>query len=249
VRDVRGFLAYLQTRKLARATSARRTAAVRAFYKFLVRDGVQKTNPVSALRSPRRERKLPDFLTVSEAELLVESPEAADWIGLRDRAILETLYGAGLRVSELVGLNHEDVDMAGGLLRVRGKGNKERQVPLSDWTLESLRAFWKLHRSKPWLFPARLQPRSSSEQGPVNIHNLRLAFHAALEQSGVSKPATVHSLRHSYATHLLESGVQLRLIQEILGHATPATTAIYTHLTQQVRQAVATPINDLMRAL
>ena len=122
-------------------------------------------------------------------------------------------------------------------------------MPLSDPTLESLRGFWKLHRSKPWLFPARLQPRSPEQDGPVDRDNLRYAFEAALEQSGIKKPATVHSLRHSYATHLLEAGVQLRLIQEILGHRSPSTTAIYTHLTAEVRAQLIDPLQALTRNL
>ncbi len=141
VRDVRGFLATLQIKGLARSTVARRTAAVRSFYKFLVRDGVQKTNPTSALRSPRRERKLPGFLTVSEVEQLLEAPDASGWTGLRDRAILETLYGGGLRVSELVGLDHEDVDLSSGLLRVRGKGKKERIVPAGRCAVAAIREY------------------------------------------------------------------------------------------------------------
>jgi site-specific recombinase XerD len=112
-----------------------------------------------------------------------------------------------------------------------------------------LRGFWKLHRSTPWLFPARLQPRASQEDGPIDLANLRYAFKAALEQSGVPKSATVHSLRHSYATHLLEAGVQLRLIQEILGHRSPTTTAIYTHLTAEVRAQVIDPLEVLTQSL
>jgi site-specific recombinase XerD len=131
-------------------------------------------------------------------------------------------------------------------LRVHGKGNKDRQVPLADPTLESLRQLWQRHRSQPWLFPAALQPHCASGQGPVAVSNLRRAFQAALQQSGINKPAAhVHSLRHSYATHLLEAGVSLRLIQEILGHRSPSTTAIYTHLTAQVQAQLVEPLHAL----
>ncbi len=165
------------------------------------------------------------------------------------RACLGTIYACGLRISEGVAVQVGDVDGQRKLLRVRGKGNKDRQVPLSEATLESLRAFWRLHRSRPWLFPARLQPRSCEQDGPVSRENLRYAFQAALEQSGIQKPATVHSLRHSYATHLLEARVQLRLIQEILGHRSPSTTAIYTHLTAEVRAQLIDPLQVLTRGL
>ncbi len=165
------------------------------------------------------------------------------------RVCLSTIYSCGLRISEGSPLEISNVDSERKLLRVRGKGNKDRQVPLSEATLESLRAFWRLHRSERWLFPARLQPRSPSQDGPVDIGNLRYAFNAAREQSGIKKPATVHSLRHSYATHLLEAGVQLRLIQEILGHRSPRTTAIYTHLTDEVRSQLVQPLEALTQKL
>jgi integrase/recombinase XerC len=234
VRDVRGFLAYLQTRKLARATIARRTAAVRSFYKFLVRDGVQKTNPVSALRSPRRERKLPDFLTVSEAELLVESPEAADWTGLRDRAILETLYGAGLRVSELVGLNHEDVDMAGGLLRVRGKGKKERIVPAGRCALAAVRSY--LDAAEGDAPPGRdayavfINARDGKRLTTRSVHRIMLKY---VLKTGLNPSLSPHALRHSFATHMLSNGADLRAVQELLGHKNLSTTQIYTHLSHE----------------
>jgi site-specific recombinase XerD len=165
------------------------------------------------------------------------------------RVCLTTLYAGGLRLSEGVSLPVEAVDSSRMVLRVRGKGNKERQGPLAQSTLESLRAFWKLHRSRPWLFPAALQPRSGRTEGHVEADNVRRACQAALRQSGVHKPACVHALRHSYATHLLEAGVSLRLIQEILGHASPRTTAIYTQVTAEVRAQVAEPLAALTRHL
>jgi len=127
--------------------------------------------------------------------------------------------------------------------------NKVREIPLSESTLEFLRGFWRLHRSQPWLFPARLQPRSSNEPGPVNCFNLRRAFQRALAQSGIKKAASVHSLRHSCATHLMEAGVQLRVIQELLGHRSPRTTAIYTHLTTEVRAQLTEPLRALTENL
>jgi site-specific recombinase XerD len=165
------------------------------------------------------------------------------------RACLSTIYAGGLRLSEGTHLQVQDVDSERMILRVVGKGNKQRQVPLSQSTLQLLRRWWQCHRSQPWLFPASWQPRSRQVEGPVAIANVQEAFHVALGQSGVDKAATVHSLRHSYATHLLEEGVSLRLIQEILGHASPRTTAIYTHLTTEVCAQILEPLQALTDGL
>jgi len=191
-----------------------------------------------------KEKKLPVVLSREEVRAILGCVRAPVYL-----ACLKTIYACGLRISEGVAVQVEQIDGARKVLRVCGKGNKERQVPLAEPTLESLRAFWKLHRSRPWVFPARLQPRSTAEEGPIAMVNLREAFHVARQKSGVNKPATVHSLRHSYATHLLEAGVQLRLIQEILGHRHPSTTAIYTHLTAEVRAQVVDPLQALVAGL
>lgn len=212
--------------------------------KFCFAVSLQKHWPVLGLIRPGKEKKLPVVLSRAEVRTVLRCVRAPVY-----RVCLNTIYGCGLRISEGTAVQVSHVDSQRMVLRVRGKGNKERQVPLSESTLESLRAFWKLHRSQPWLFPARLQPRSPSEQGPVNSDNLRAAFKGALQQSGVKKRASVHSLRHSYATHLLEAGVQLRLIQEILGHRNPSTTAIYTHLTTEVRAQVVSPLEALTKHL
>src|SRR5216117_1111341 len=169
------------------------------------------------------------------------------------RVCLTTIYSCGLRLSEGLFLRVPDVDSERMLLRIRGKGNKDRFVPLPQRTLEQLRALWLTHHSPTWLFPAitRHGVRHSVQHdaGPVTRSTLQRAFRRALLQSGVRKRAHVHSLRHSMATHLLEAGVNLRIIQTILGHATPTATALYTHLTQQVRESVKTPINELMNGL
>lgn len=200
--------------------------------------------PVLSLIRPGKEKKLPMVFSRQEVRKVLGCVHAPVY-----RACLNTIYACGLRISEGVRVQVEDIDGQRKVLRVRGKGNKERQVPLSEQTLESLRGFWKLHRSEPWIFPARLQPRSPSQDGPVDINNLRGAFKAALQASGIKKTASVHSLRHSYATHLLEAGVQLRLIQEILGHRSPSTTAIYTHLTAEVRAQLVEPLQALTQDL
>jgi len=234
VRDVRGFLASLQIAGLARSTVARRTAAVRSFFKFLVRDGIQKTNPTSALRTPRRERKLPSFLTISEVTQLLEAPDVAGWTGLRDRAILETLYGAGLRVSELVGLDHEDVDLSSGLLRVRGKGKKERIVPAGRCAVAAIRDYLAAAEAHA---PRGRDPYAvfvnARGGGRLTARSVRRVMRKYLLQTGLNPDLSPHALRHSFATHMLSNGADLRAVQELLGHKNLSTTQVYTHLSHE----------------
>lgn len=212
--------------------------------KFCFAITLQKPWPVLGLIRPAKRSQLPVVLSRAEVGAILGCVRAPVY-----RVCLNTIYSCGLRISEGAHVQVSDIDGERKVLRVGGKGCKERQVPLAEPTLESLRAFWKLHRSRPWVFPARLQPRSPSEDGPVSVENLRRAFQAALQQSGVKKPAVVHSLRHSYATHLMEAGVQLRFIQEILGHSSLRTTAIYTHLTAEVRTQIVQPLHALVQGL
>jgi integrase/recombinase XerD len=211
-----------------------------AAIKFFFTHTLQKQWPVWRFLRAGKQSRLPVVLS------RVEVRRALGCLRLPlYRVSLTTIYSCGLRISEGTRIQIGDVDSARMVLRVRGKGNKEPEVPLAQATLDSLRAFWKLHRSTPWLFPASLTFDVPVGQGPVQCQSLRLAFQAALEQCGITKHATVHTLRHSYATHLLEAGVSLRLIQEILGHRSPRTTAIYTHLTPEVRAQVTGPLQAL----
>ena len=239
--DLRAYFLYLsKTERCAPGTLKIAQSGV----KFCFAVTLGKTWPVLGLIRPGKERKLPVVLSRQEVRDVLACVRAPVY-----RACLNTIYSCGLRISEGVGVQTKDIDAERMVLRVRGKGNKERQVPLSMSTLESLRQFWKLHCSKPWIFPAHMQPRGACRPGPVNVDNLRCAFHLAVAQSGIGKRASVHSLRHSYATHLLEAGVQLRLIQEILGHRSPNTTAIYTHLTTEVREQILKPLDALTQNL
>src|SRR5580658_400389 len=234
------FLHLTQVERCASGTLKIALAGIR----FCLGVTLQRRWPTLGLLRAGKQSKLPVVLSQQEVRAILGAVRVPLY-----RVCLSTLYAGGLRISEGVALPVEAVDASRMVLRVRGKGNKERQVPLSPSTLESLRAFWKLHRSRPWLFPATLQPRCGRTEDHVEAGSLRRAFQEALRQSGVNKPACVHSLRHSYATHLLEAGVSLRLIQEILGHASPRTTAIYTHLTAEVRAQVAEPLAALTRNL
>lgn len=237
--ELRAYLLKLQT-EVAHATFKIALAGI----KFLFEITLQKQWPVLEFARPRKEKALPVVLSREEVRSILAAVHAPVY-----RVCLTTIYSCGLRISEAVALQCSDVDSQRMLLRVRGKGNKDRYVPLAKSTLESLRALWKMHRSEPWLFPARLQPRATQEDGPVSMDNLRGAFHAARKLSGVSKRARVHTLRHCYATHLMEAGVQLRVIQEILGHRSPRTTAIYTHLTTEVLGQVTAPLHRLVQYL
>ncbi|OWK46982.1 tyrosine recombinase XerC [Fimbriiglobus ruber] len=232
-RVLRAFIAWLHEQGYAKTTIARRLASVRSFGKFLCRQGVLKVNPAEALRGPRQDKKLPHFLTVADVGKLLAAPGTGSPLANRDRALLETLYSAGLRVSELCGLNVADVDMTDGVCVVRGKGKKERLALLGDPAKEALRA-WLGQRTlllaeyglgdTPAVFVNKSGGRLTTRSvGRLLIKHLRTA--------GLDPRTTPHTLRHSFATHLLDAGADIRGVQELLGHKSLATTQIYTHVT------------------
>jgi site-specific recombinase XerD len=235
----RYFLHLSLEKKVARPTATIALCGIKFFFEHTV----QRDWPSLHLMRPPKEKKLPVVLSRQEVQQILFCVRTPVY-----RVCLTTLYACGLRLNEGPCLQVPDVDSQRMLLHIRGKGNKDRYVPLPERSLDQLRQLWRTYRSQ-WLFPARPRAGLPADRGPVRASALQTAFERALQESGVRKAAHVHTLRHSYATHLLEAGVNLRLIQEILGHATPTTTAVYTHLTQQVREAVARPINELMRAL
>jgi integrase/recombinase XerC len=237
VRSLRAFAAWMHEQGYAKSTVARRLAAVRSFGKYLCREGVLQSNPAEALRGPRQDKKLPHFLTVDDVAKLLRAPPGADPLGRRDRAILETLYSAGLRVGELVGLNLADVDLADGVCVVRGKGRKERLALLGDPAKLAL---------KVWLEDrAALLGGRECEAVFVNKAGGRLTTRSVgrllvkhLRQAGLDPRTTPHTLRHSFATHLLDAGADIRGVQELLGHKSLTTTQVYTHVTtQRLRQS------------
>lgn len=235
----RYFLHLTLEKRVARSTATIALCAV----KFLFQNTLQRSWPSLKLLRPPRERKVPVVLSRQEVQQILSSVQVPVY-----RVCLTTIYACGLRLNEGRCLKVSDVDGARMLLHVHGKGSKDRYVPLPQKALEQLRELWRSHRSPQWLFPARprLGLQGAEFPEPISAGSLQEAFDRALTHSLVRKAAHIHTLRHSYATHLLEAGVNLRIIQNILGHATPATTAIYTHLTQQVRDAVAPSINELM---
>jgi len=233
------FVLWLMEKGYTTTTLARRVAAVKSFLQFLVREGVIEASPAAELGSPKPGRRLPKALTVEEVERLLgavgggQTPEA-----LRDRALLEVLYASGMRVSEVVGLNLQDLNLREGVVRCRGKGNRERVIPLHPTAVQALQAY--LERGRPRLAPdLRQQAVFVNHQGErLTRQGLWLIVKGYARKAGLPPSVTPHVLRHSFATHLLQGGAPLRHVQELLGHANIATTQIYTHLTNQyLRQA------------
>lgn len=229
---VRAFLASLRQRGLAKTSLLRHLSALRTFFAFLRREGRVATNPAAAVRGPRAPVTLPRTLSVPEASAVVEAPDASTALGARDRALLELLYATGLRVSELVGLNLPDVDLPARQVRTLGKGKKERIVPFGEPAAEALLAWLGVRASlRAAVLRSDRDPLFTNARGTrLTDRSVRRVLDRALFAAEVDRGASPHSLRHSFATHLLSAGADLRVIQELLGHASLATTQRYTHL-------------------
>jgi integrase/recombinase XerD len=232
-------------RVLRPSTHRRKAAAIRAFYRFCYGEGLIARDVAGLLDLPRAARQLPDTLDVAQVEALLEAPDAEQAEGIRDRALLELLYACGLRISEALGLDLEDVSLVEGSVRVIGKGDRERRLPVGEVALAALERY--LDEVRP-VYLARAEGRLT-RGGPVFVsrrgHRLarmsawRLIRRAALK-GGIGGHVTPHTLRHSFATHMLEGGADLRVVQELLGHASITTTQLYTHLTgERIRQVYA----------
>ena len=233
VNTVRTYLAFLNEKQYSKATVARKLATLRSFYKFLVKRGRLGSNPVTAVRTPKQEKKLPKFLEYEEVKRLLETPPMDNWLGARDRAILETLYSTGIRVSELVALNMEDIDFLGEVIRVRGKGKKERVAPISSSALQVIQHYMEFRNKR-----AQSSSNFDAKVLFVNKHGRRLSTRSVrrkmdkyLKIAGLDPSISPHTLRHSFATHMLTNGADLRSVQELLGHQSLSTTQVYTHLT------------------
>jgi integrase/recombinase XerC len=249
--DFRSYLRYLGRNKLSRAATQLRFSALRTFYKFLIRRGVVNASPIKNISLPKLEKRLPRFLTAAQMKELLAAPlrpgeskiAAKDpakrrgrpvepGIAERDVAILETIYSCGLRISELCGLRVEDIDCTEQLVRVRGKGKKERQVPIGEPALQAIEAYWNALPARPEaLQPVFWASRKAPQALPPRTLQLRLKRY--LEIASLDPNLTPHKLRHSYATHLLDAGADLRSVQELLGHAHLVTTQTYTHVTTE----------------
>lgn len=224
---VRSFLGVLSDQGLARKSMARKLAALRTFFKFLCREGILQQNPVQRVASPKLGRRLPHFLAVDQVELLLEAADGSTPLGARDQVIVELLYGSGLRVSELAGLNRSDLDFSSGLLRVRGKGRKERVVPITGPARAAIEAYLALREDRDEALLLNYQGTRLSVRSVRRILD-KLGLEGSLEQH-----VHPHMLRHSFATHLLDGGADLRSVQELLGHQKLSSTQIYTHLTRE----------------
>jgi integrase/recombinase XerC len=224
---VRSFLGELTDLGMDRKSMARKLSALRAFFKFLCRDGILQKNPVQRIATPKLGRKLPHFLFLEQVEKLLQTPDCTTLLGARDQVILELLYGSGIRVSELAGLNCRDIDSEGSLLRVRGKGNKDRLVPLTNFAIKAIQVYLQRREDKQ---EALLLNYQGSR---LSTRSVRRVLEKIALDAGLSQHLHPHMLRHSFATHLLDGGADLRSVQELLGHAKLSSTQIYTHLTRE----------------
>ena len=233
---VRKMLGFLRERAISKRSIARKLSALRTFFTFLVRDGYLTSNPVASVSTPKMDKKLPVFLDEKAVLKLLTSPDKASFRGLRDKAILETLYGAGLRVSELVGIDIGDVDFISGVIKVLGKGRKERIAPVGDAAITAIREYVakrdkKTGEDNKALFLNKSMKRLSDR----GVRCIMDKYITILSTEGHISP---HTLRHSFATHLLNRGADLRSVQELLGHKNLSTTQIYTHVTTERLKSV-----------
>jgi integrase/recombinase XerC len=233
-RVLRAFLAWLHEQGYSKRTIARRIASVRSWLRFLCRRGVLQTNAAEGLRGPKQDKNLPHFLTAADIDRLLAVPTGDDALGLRDKAMLETLYSAGLRVGELCGLKVADLDLDEGVIIVRGKGRKERLALLGASSRKALRDWLggrnelqaRLHKSGQAVF-------LNKNGGPLTVRSVGRILEKHLLQAGLDPRSTPHTIRHTFATHLLDAGADIRGVQELLGHKNLATTQIYTHVSTQ----------------
>jgi len=236
--QVREYLADLREKNYQKTTVVRKLATIRSFYKFLMKKGYVTSNPLVEIQTPKVEKRLPHFLAVEEIEKLLNAPQGVGFQAIRDRAILEVLYSTGLRVSELTSLNVGDVDLTGEIIKARGKGRRERIMPIGRPALESIRKYLEARSTVPRinesdpdaLFLNRFGDRLSSR-------SIRKILDKYIRVTGLNEKTSPHTLRHSFATHLLNRGANLRMVQELLGHKHLSTTQIYTHVTTQAMKS------------
>jgi len=223
--DLRRFLAQLKGRNLKPRSLARKLSSLRSFLKFLQREGVIQSNPAKLLVTPKLDKPLPHFMSEDETVQLIEAPQSGKINSPRDKAIFEVLYSTGIRVSELVGLNVDDVDFIGNIIKVMGKGKKERMVPIGDQALNALKEYLDKRKvDNKFIFANK----GGTRLGDRSVRNI---INKYILQQAMAQHVTPHMFRHSFATHLLDHGADLRSVQELLGHVNLSTTQIYTHLT------------------
>lgn len=229
---IRSWLAQFVNKGYGKSTRARKLSALKTFYRYLVREGHAKVNPVLGISGPKKDKKLPSFLDKNQIVKLLEAPDAGTPLGLRDKAILEMLYSSGIRVSELAGLSTDDVDFFSESIKVKGKGKKERIVPVGRPSVLALKKYFDERR--------REKKGAGSDAVFCNRFGKRLTTRTVerivakyMKKTGIPGHISPHSLRHSFATHMLDAGADLRSVQELLGHESISTTQIYTHITPE----------------
>jgi integrase/recombinase XerC len=228
--SIRGYLGYLHKRN-KKTTIARKLSALRSFFHFLVKRGVTEDNPAESILTPKQEKTIPDYLPVDEMFRLLDSIHTSKLLDLRNLAIFETLYSCGIRVSELVGLNTRDVDYRQALIRVLGKGRKERIVPIGKRALAAIKTYRQLLNTK-WGISAETNGPLflNKNKGRLSARSVARILDKLVTACGLLTPVSPHTLRHTFATHMLDAGADLRVVQELLGHKSLSTTQKYTHV-------------------
>ncbi|HSX26107.1 MAG TPA: tyrosine recombinase XerC [Chlamydiales bacterium] len=242
-RVVRRYLSFLYDQKLSTRTVLRRLSALRSFFKHAMREKWVEENPLEEIDSPKKEKKLPVSISYEQVEHLFKQPDTANYLGFRDRVILELFYSSGLRLSEVAGLNRRDLDAKGQVLNVFGKGKKQRQVPITetaaDWIIRYLNHVERDLDGKEHRAQADKEAIFLNKWGKrLTTRSIDRMFSAYLKASGLSERITPHTIRHTIATHWLEKGMDLKTIQMLLGHTSLATTTIYTHVSSKLKREV-----------
>jgi integrase/recombinase XerC len=230
--QVKSFLGFLGTQNYSKSTIARKLATLRSFYKFCLRRGYIKSHPLAAIRTPKQEKRLPKFLELEQINRLLSTPDDGTLLGARDRAMLEVLFSTGVRVSELVDLDFAEVDFQTQVIRVRGKGKKQRTTPIGPTAIAAINKYLELRRMDPRAGSFDQQALFVNKHGQrLSTRSVRRKLDKYLTEAGLDPSISPHTLRHSFATHMLANGADLRSVQELLGHQSLSTTQIYTHLT------------------
>ena len=236
---LRDYMGYLVEQGIVKASIARKLSAIRSFYRYLTREGVLRTNPIEKASSPKLDKRLPSFLTIDEIERLLAAADLSDPVGQRDRAILELLYASGLRVSELAQLTLGQIDFDTNEIRVWGKGAKERVVLMGEPAAMALKKY--LRKGRPKLLDGKKKNSAfflNRDGGRLSERSIQRMLEKYARVAGINKRVHPHMLRHTFATHLLDGGADLRVVQELLGHASLNSTQIYTHVTKSQARKV-----------
>ena len=244
---LRDYMGYLVEQGIVKASIARKLSAIRSFYRYLVREGILSTNPIKKTSSPKLDKRLPSFLTIEEVERLLEAADLSDPVGQRDHALLELLYASGLRVSELAGLNLEQVALDTNEIRVWGKGSKERMVLMGEPAAKALSTY--LSQGRPQLLGKKKSTALflNHEGGRLSERSVQRMLEKYTRLAGINKWVHPHTLRHTFATHLLDGGADLRVVQELLGHEKLNSTQIYTHVTKSQARKVYLSAHPMAR--